>query len=207
MAPTAIGEGTQQQFTSVTPCRLLDTRKAGGAMTNADRSFVASGTLTGQGGNSAGCGIATNAVALTINLTAISKDTNVVRGWAYGGTPPTATLLNFSAALHASNMVTIPLCRGACAKAFTLHVYDTAQVVGDVLGYYTLPIYALINSSGGIVNSSSVVSVTHPSTGVYDVTFDRVMTGCAITATDEIWASNDDVSPDNPNGESTVIFK
>ena len=206
-ALTAIGQGTQQQFTSVTPCRLLDTRKAGGPITNTDRSFVVSGSLTGQGGNSAGCGIPSNASAITINLTGISKYTNVVRGWPYGATPPIATLLNYSPALHASNMVTIPLCRGACAKAFTLHAYNTAHVVGDVLGYYTLPIYGLINSSGGIVNSSSIVGVTHPATGEYDVTFDRVMTGCAINATDEIWATNNDVSPDNPNGKTTVIFK
>ena len=207
MASTAIGHGTQQQFTSVTPCRLLDTRKAGGPITNADRSFVVSGSLAGQGGNSAGCGIPSNASAITINLTGISKFTNVIRGWPYGATPPIATLLNYSPALHASNMVTIPLCRGVCAKAFTLHAYATAHVVGDVLGYYTLPIYALIDSSGTIVNSSSIVSVTHPATGVYDVTFDRPMTGCAINATDEIWASNRDVSPDDPNGKTTVIFK
>ena len=206
-ALTAIGQGKQQQFTSITPCRLLDTRKAGGPITNSDRSFVVSGSLTGQGGNSAGCGIPSNASAIQINLTGISKYTNVVRGWPYGATPPIATLLNYSPALHASNMVTIPLCRGACAKAFTLHAYATAHVVGDVLGYYTLPIYALINSSGGIINSSSIVSVSHPATGQYDVQFDRIMTGCAINATDEIWSSNRDVSPDNPNGTTTVTFK
>ena len=61
-------------YTPVTPCRIVDTRNAGGAVSaNTIRSFdVDGGTFIGQGGVNGSCGIpfgVARAVAMTLTVT------------------------------------------------------------------------------------------------------------------------------------------
>src|SRR5712692_3734912 len=58
-SPNVLGDNNRDLvYFPVTPCRLVDTRLAGGPIAAGfTRSFVMNGSLTGQGGNASGCGI------------------------------------------------------------------------------------------------------------------------------------------------------
>jgi hypothetical protein len=174
-------------YTGVTPCRIVDTRLAGGPLSGIPRNFDVSGNLAGQGGAST-CGIPTYATSVAVNITGIVETNGggYVRGWAAGSTPPTATLLNYGEEINVSNMVNLPLCRGgACPDAFTLRNYfANVHVVVDILGYYQTPMFASISTSGTVGDASGLVSATHPTGGVYNLTFDRPVDSCTATVTD-----------------------
>jgi hypothetical protein len=174
-------------YTGVTPCRLVDTRLAGGPLSGTSRNFDVSGNLTGQGGSSS-CGIPAHATSIAVNITGIVATTGsgFIRGWAAGGSTPNATLLNFGEEINVSNMVNIPLCRGgACTDAFTLRNWgNNVHVVADVLGYYSTPMFASISTLAVVGDSSGLVSAAHPTTGVYNLTFDRPIDSCVATVTD-----------------------
>jgi hypothetical protein len=174
-------------YTGVTPCRLVDTRLAGGALHGTARNFDASGNLTGQGGASS-CGIPAHATSIAVNITGIveTSGSGFLRGWAAGGSTPNATLLNFGEEINVSNMVNIPLCRGgSCTDAFTLRNWgNNVHVVADVLGYYTTPMFASISTLAVVGDASGLVSAAHPTTGVYNLTFDRPVDSCVATVTD-----------------------
>ena len=64
-------------FTPLTPCRIIDTRAAGGPiMPGSPRDFLVSGNLgfEGQGGTPGGCGIPDSATAAMLNFVAASAN-------------------------------------------------------------------------------------------------------------------------------------
>ncbi|MCU1497908.1 MAG: Alpha-tubulin suppressor and related protein-like protein [Acidimicrobiales bacterium] len=186
-------------FTSIAPCRVLDTRPST-PLVNSERDFKVTGALAAQGGSNT-CGIPANATAVAINLTGIATGNagGYVRGWADDATPPNATLLNFASSINASNQVDIPLCTGCVAgNRFTLRAYGSADVVGDAVGYYTPPMYAIVNTDGNLYSniSSGLISVNRASIGHYNLYFHQDITRCAVVASDLLWATSRDVSPD-----------
>jgi len=174
-------------YVEVQPCRVLDTRLMSGPLSGTSVTFDASGDLTPQGG-SASCGIPEDATAIAVNLTGITTTSTggFLRGWPAGSPQPNATLLNYSTAIHASNMVNIPLGTGpctGCGAQFKLRNWGgNVHVVGDVVGYYTRPPFAQVTGAGALVaGSSHVMSSSRLSAGVYQLIFDRDMTRCAFT--------------------------
>lgn len=162
-------------YHAVTPCRLADTRQAGGPITDGARTFLASGNLTSQGGGAA-CGIPTTATAVAMNITTITANgqSGFLRGWAKGGTPPNATLVNYDKA-GISNMVNVPV----SSLGFVLRNYGSANVVVDALGYYEPEISAVMAYNGGVLSGGAmVVSNTKTGTGSYRVVIARDLTGC-----------------------------
>ncbi len=192
--------GSDLTFHAVTPCRIVDTRFGGGPLLNAARTFNSSSALAGQGGNGAGCGIPTNAEALQVNLVAVpvGGSSGYLTAWETGAPQPLSSLLNYSVRPIA-NMVTLPV---SGAEQFNTYVAGYSNVIADVAGYYTKPLYVAVAPGGTIYQgiSSGVVSVTKTSTGNYDVVFDRNVTKCSATASSIVWASNTDPSPDNNVG-------
>ncbi len=182
-----VSTSATELYTGVTPCRIVDTRLAGGAMQGSPRSFDVSGNLTSQGGSNT-CGIPTHATSVAVNITGIVETTGggYVRGWAAGSTPPTATLLNYGEEINVSNMVNLPLCRGgSCTDAFTLRNYfANVHVVVDILGYYQTPMFATLSTSAVVGDSSGLVSAANPTAGIYNLTFDRAVDSCTATVTD-----------------------
>lgn len=191
-----------ENYTGIKPCRVLDTR-ASTPLVDQARNFKVTGSLTSQGGL-ANCGIPANATTLVMNLTGISTgSTGFVRAWAYGTAQPTATALNFGPAINVSNQINVPLCKASCnGVAFTLRAWGSTHLVGDAVGYYTPPLYVAVSSTGTIYRavSSGVVSTSRGGTGSFDVSFDRDLTGCSASATDIVWSSNRDVSPEITSG-------
>jgi hypothetical protein len=129
-------------FTPVAPCRIIDTRVAGGPIAaNATRNFAVSGTtgFAGQGGNAAGCGIPEGAPAAVINYVAVGPaGPGDLRVAAAGTSIPTASILNYSniAGLNIANGVATPLATGTAPHIIIQADVSATDLVADVLGYY-----------------------------------------------------------------------
>jgi len=184
--PPAVQEAT---FVALQPCRIVDTRLAGGKMaTNTTRSFRARGT-TGfvlQGGKSGGCGIPTSATSITVTITAVSSTGHgFVRAWPFGGPVPTATILNTSNLINLSSGAVLTLGPSSGTFAFTIGNYSSAtHIVIDVGGYYAAQIEGMVSPSGSIYSGGArLVSAVHNSTGNYTVTIDTDVTYCTPTVT------------------------
>jgi hypothetical protein len=144
--PFALGDPTSQLvYTSVTPCRIIDTRLAGGSLapgTIRDFKVVGAG-LQGQGGEVAGCGVpAGRATAAVVNFVAVNPvGTGNLRAWAYGASlpgPPTASIINYSPGFNIANAIVVPLCTETPCD-FDIRVRADASgthVVADVVGYF-----------------------------------------------------------------------
>ena len=81
--------GADLIYTPVSPCRIIDTREAGGPIAGGDtRNFVVVGTtgFGSQGGHTGGCGIPEDATSVMINFIAVAPvTTGHLRAWPYGG--------------------------------------------------------------------------------------------------------------------------
>jgi hypothetical protein len=133
-------------YTPVAPCRIIDTRIAGGPIAGgATRSFRVTGTdLSPQGGSATGCGIPSGpATAAVINFVAVNPaGAGDLRITPYGTPMPTASILNYAAVpgLNIANGPAVTICDptpGACSSDFTIQADGAAtQVVADVQGYF-----------------------------------------------------------------------
>lgn len=143
VSPQALGDTTADLvYTPITPCRMFDTRNAGGALSaNVTRTFDADGAnFSTQGGSSVGCGVpygVARAVAITLTVTSPSA-----WGWltAWGlGTMPTASVLNFNAGETVANTTILPIVPGV-GNDFSLNSSSNAHYIGDVVGYFAAPV-------------------------------------------------------------------
>jgi hypothetical protein len=206
IAPTGgpVTQSVNELYTGVTPCRLVDTRVAGGPLITV-RHFDINGNLAGQGGAS-NCGIPDGATSLAINITALNVadgGSGYLRGWPYGALPPTATLVNYGdGAMNMSNMVNLTLCATSCLHDFDLRNYGSSvDVVVDVLGYYRRPLWANMSATGTLGNRSGVVVGNRQGIGWYGINFNRDVDSCVgtVTATDSSSVRTFSVGP-NPWG-------
>jgi hypothetical protein len=143
--PLALGDpGADLVFSPVAPCRIVDTRLAGGTIAgNTQRSFVVSGVtdFEAQGGNPGGCAIPEGAAAVVVNFVAVNPaGPGDLRAWAFGGPTPNASVLNYApvSGLNIANGVVAPLCApGPCAFDLTVQADVSAtELVADVLGFF-----------------------------------------------------------------------
>ena len=130
-------------FTPVTPCRIVDTRLAGGPFTpGARREFYVYGTtiIANQGGNPAGCASPRGEPsAVHINVTAVPQS-----GSGYFGVfpanvePPNASLVNYKTGVqNIANAATIKTYYQAGAREIeVINRNGSAHLVIDVMGYY-----------------------------------------------------------------------
>jgi len=182
VAPSA----PQDLYVPVQPCRVVDTRKAVGPIGNeAARSYYVSGTSghSAQGGKSGGCGVPVGAVGVTATLTAVTPTHGgFLRAWAAGGTEPGATLLNYSD--DSTSTGTSVQVRSGFGKDLAVKNYGgPTHLVIDVTGYYIPQIHARVTNAGVLDWSTSpVLSASRLQAGVFVVTVDRNLTGCAATA-------------------------
>lgn len=129
-------------FTKVNPCRIIDTRIAGGPLpSGGGRDFYVAGTVgfTGQGGASGGCGVPVGATAVAVNLVVLPAGYGWLRAWPYGGAPPNASVINYRAEDIANGYIQ-PICDPAvtsCSLDLSV-IADAAggHVLMDVTGYF-----------------------------------------------------------------------
>lgn len=145
-------------YTPVTPCRIVDTRVAGGQITgNTFRTFdLDGGNLSFQGGSATGCGIpfgAPSAAALTI--TSVNPvGAGYFSAWGLGSQPFTS-VLNYTTNAVLANTTIVPDVPGG-GNDFSIYSFATSDVVIDVVGYFAAPVATALDCT---VASSAVTPV------------------------------------------------
>ena len=187
-SPLAALTPTTKEYTYVPikPCRVVDTRKAGGKFgAGAQRAFVVKGTagFVGQGGVNGGCGIPNGATAATFSFTTTeSSGKGRLNAWPNGQAESLSTVLSYTNANKVTSNPTVALqLTGSPHLRVRNYDYSTHLVV-DVTGYYIGQMYAYVNPSGTVLQGSRVTGVTKGGVGVYTLTFDTSLAGCAAVA-------------------------
>jgi hypothetical protein len=174
---------TEDDYVSVTPCRIVDTRAAVGALTAGTiRSYYVGGTqqFVNQGGKSGGCGIPVGATSIATAMTAIAPTgSGFMRAWPNGESEPNATVLNYAGDGSTGTGIDLALNTSSAQSLKVKNYGSTTHLVIDVVGYTIPPIHANLNPSGSVYSGTSrVLSVTHQGEGSLLVTVDRSTVGC-----------------------------
>ena len=134
-------------FTAVTPCRIADTRVAGGTIpANSSRAFlgvaVSAGTnFTSQGGSATDCGVAAvGASAIAINVTAVTPSgAGFATVYKSGETRPLAASINYTAGAIVNNTVVVGIPNPLAITDFIIYTFAQSHYVVDIVGYYSPP--------------------------------------------------------------------
>ena len=131
-------------YTPVTPCRIVDTRNAGGAFApNESREYYGYGpgtTMLGQGGNPAGCAspnLEPRAVHINVAVVPLSNQGHF-RAYPANIGPPNASIINYKAGVqNIANGVTVKTYYQIGPREIEfLNKVGTAHLIVDVMGYY-----------------------------------------------------------------------
>ena len=135
--------GSDLVYTPITPCRIVDTRVAGGPLaTNNTRSFIAytQTDFTAQGGDATNCGIPLNASAVTVKIVAVNPiHHGYMTAFPTNEARPLASSLNYIAGVDTSNESHFRLCRPSCPTHFSIYSVFQSHLVIDVNGYFMEP--------------------------------------------------------------------
>jgi hypothetical protein len=190
-------------YTPVAPCRIVDTRVAGGILTaGSTRDFWVTGTGFGSQGGTAGfCGVPFGpATAAMLNFVATSSaGPGNLQAWPYAGTVPTASTLNYGSVTglaSIANGLAIPICDpsvSTCTRDFTVKANNSnTHVVVDVVGYFS-------KSASNVVQASSALLTT------FAAPYVDCITSAYDPAVDERVAVSS-VSPIVGSASGTVIY-
>ncbi len=127
-------------FTPITPCRIADTRLAGGAvLANQTRDFLGSGaSFLSQGGSDSDCGLPAAPAALVMNTTVVDPlAPGYLTVFVTGRPRPLAASLNYATGQIVNNQMIANLMNFTGQNSgFSLYSYATTHVVIDVVGYF-----------------------------------------------------------------------
>src|ERR1043166_7265278 len=139
-----------QMLTTITPCRLVDTRNILRFGANTTRQFNIFGNLSSQGGNPSGCGIPgfSNGVAqvqaLELNYVAVDPATGGVAGflvaWPTDKPKPATSVINYQTLnpnLNVANGTVTAVRQDSPGGDITVNASRPVDVVIDVVGYFT----------------------------------------------------------------------
>jgi hypothetical protein len=133
-------------YTPVVPCRIVDSRNAGGAFAPGEtrnyHAYLTSGTFATQGGAASNCGIPANPGAVALNLTIVSggAGNGFFTAWPYNASRPLASTLNFYAqGQQVGNGALVPLCQPSCTADFSVFVSGSVDLIIDIVGYFKAP--------------------------------------------------------------------
>jgi Tol biopolymer transport system component len=136
---TGYYSSTGSVFVPVTPCRLVDTRLAGGQMAGSEREHSAIGLQPrSQGGNRAGCGLPYGTTAAVASLSAVNPaGAGYLRSWPADQTMPNATVLNYAAGTSTTNTAPVPL--DGIGTVRNRNFGSATHLVVDVTGFFVAP--------------------------------------------------------------------
>lgn len=138
-----LGSATEDYtYTAVAPCRIVDTRVAGGTIAAAGtRDFYVYGSaasLTPQGGNAAGCASPNGEPrAVHINIAAIPAGAGPgnVRVYPQNIATPKASAVNFTSDIIANALV-VQTYYAIGPREIQIYASNAVDVVIDVMGYF-----------------------------------------------------------------------
>ncbi|MDQ6679261.1 MAG: hypothetical protein M3Z09_18415 [Acidobacteriota bacterium] len=118
-------------FYSVTPCRIIDTRRANGPLGG---PFIPGGTSRTIPVLSSSCSIPSAAIAYSVSFAAVPHgQLGFLTAWATGGARPLVASLNASTGVTTANAAIVPAGTGGSFDVFPSN--DTDLVV-DINGYF-----------------------------------------------------------------------
>jgi hypothetical protein len=180
-------------YVPIPPCRVIDTRLAGGKMSAGEvRNFAIAGTANfdTQGGHSGGCGIPMGATtpvaaAVMLNFVAVQPEgSGDLRAWQFGQSVPLAAVLNYDNLgpfFAIANGIVVPI-SGVSTTASDLSVkaeFNRTHLVVDVTGYFTR--FPVENFQGGLkstVQDNDFTTLTDLSDGAC-----KELNSCTVTTT------------------------
>ncbi len=153
-------------YTPVAPCRIADTRIAGGTLTaNTARGFdvTAVSDYSFQGGEANNCAIgnAGSFAAVAVNITVINPNVSgSLKAFAFGATTPASAIaMSYAAGEVRSNFAVLKIDQGASANELSVVSTASAHLTIDVVGYFgalpTPPAQATPTLSCTNVNSAA----------------------------------------------------
>ena len=130
-------------YTVITPCRIIDTRVAGGKLlANSVRSFEAArpgGDFTDQGGSATDCGIPADPAAVVMNVVTVHPEgPGYITLFPYGVTQPLSATVNNVVGGDVGNETIVKLTVGDLAD-FSAYSFANTNMVADAVGYFTAP--------------------------------------------------------------------
>ncbi|MFY2762641.1 hypothetical protein [Arenimonas sp. MALMAid1274] len=157
-------------FVPVTPCRLFDTRLAGGQIAaNTTRSFdvTAVSDYAFQGGSATNCGgvgAAGSFAAAAINFTVVTPSgAGYITAFPFGGSQPLAATVNYASGAIVGNYAVVKLDQGASANELSVYSFAATHLVADIVGYYTevvIPAVALECQDTATTNTAVAAGAT-----------------------------------------------
>jgi hypothetical protein len=131
-------------YTRISPCRIVDTRAAGGRLGPGEtRHFrAAAPTFADQGGSNDDCAVLSDAPVVVLNIVAVNPDAaGFLTAYAYGDVRPNTSNLNYDHGDLVANEVAVRTASSANYdfSVFSLHGVD---LVIDVAGYFATPVSA-----------------------------------------------------------------
>ncbi|MFZ5636552.1 MAG: hypothetical protein ACOY82_08180 [Pseudomonadota bacterium] len=141
----ALGDlGQDLVFTPITPCRIVDTRFAGGQIAAGQtRSFNAAGqsSYAGQGGNAGNCGMQTEVpTAVALNVTAVvPAGAGYATVFPYNTTRPDTASVNYATGAIVNNAIIAKVPNPPASFDFSIYTFAASDYVVDIVGYFAPP--------------------------------------------------------------------
>ncbi len=124
------------------------------------------------------------AKAVTYNLTVTGPTgPNFVSITPGDAAAVTTSAMNFDGTHDDANAGTVNVDATRSVKVWNGIESGSTHIIIDITGFYVEPLYAVVSAAGALTDGSRVVSVGTVPPGEYDVTFDRPVIDCAVTAT------------------------
>ncbi|MFZ5638874.1 MAG: hypothetical protein ACOY82_20065 [Pseudomonadota bacterium] len=132
-------------YVPVTPCRILDTRIAGGPIAaNSVRDFdLADATsFSIQGGDAGNCNVGDKGsfAAAVLNITVVQPSgPGYITAYPHLATRPVAATSNYVTNEIRNSLAIVRLDQSQATYEFTIYSYAQTHVVADVVGYFSSP--------------------------------------------------------------------
>jgi hypothetical protein len=123
------------QFTTVAPCRVIDTRNPNGSLGG---PFIAGGTSRTIPVPSSSCGAPANATAWSLNITVVPRTGSLgyLTVWPSGRPQPLVSTLNSLDGSILANAAIVPAGTSGAISAFAT---DDTDLIVDINGYFAPP--------------------------------------------------------------------
>jgi len=170
-APAATAQQKNLVYNTVTPCPVVDTRVAGGALAPSEtRTFnvVGNGSFANQGGSSTGCGVPgfSNGVAqvqaVVLNIAAVNSSATGFLDVYAADQFFSSSVINFQAGWGAiADSATVAVAQTSGVGDFKVTVCcATVHLIARIVGYYTKPVQTVVvNAVPGDVTASGTALV------------------------------------------------
>jgi trimeric autotransporter adhesin len=160
LSSSVIWAQTPDNFISVTPCRVVDTRNAAGTFGG---PTIAGGTSRAFPIPASACGIPANAAAFALNVTAIPRGPLIfLTIWPDGQPQPNASTLNSPSGNVIANAAIVP---AGASGAVDVFVSNPADVILDISGYFVPASNASNNTSTALGTGASNAGLQNTAVG------------------------------------------